>query len=309
MRVIKRDGREVQFDWQKVYRAVLKAMMSVNPEVTNEDSALAVKIADSIKALDKDISVEAIQDMVEQKLMQSKRKDVAKAYIIYRNDRTRIRQNKSELIDKVREKITASNVENQNANVDEKSFGGRMGAVNSEVLKQYALDNCMSEMARNNHLNNEIYEHDLDHYAAGDSNCMSIPFDDLLANGFNTRQTDVRPAQSINTAFQLMAVLFQLQSLQQFGGCASTHTEWTMVPYVRKSFFKHYKNGLHYVCGLSWEQVADETNGIEPKDISIEDTSIYKQEKAFEYANDMTEKELYQAVEGMYHNLNVIWAA
>lgn len=217
MRVIKRDGREVQFDWWKVYNAVLKAMMSVDPEVSNEESKLAIKIADYIQALDKDISVETIQDMVEQKLMQSKRKDVAKAYIIYRNDRSRIRQNKSELIEKVREKITASNIENQNANVDEKSFGGRMGAVNSAVLKQYALDNCMSEMSRNNHLNNEIYIHDLDHYASGDHNCLSLPFDDLLANGFNTRQTDVRPAQSINTAFQLVAVIFQIQSLQQFG--------------------------------------------------------------------------------------------
>ena len=75
----------------------------------------------------------------------------------------------------------------------------------------------MSDMAKNNHLNNEIYIHDLSHYAVGDHNCLSIPFDDLLANGFNTRQTDVRPAQSVSTAFQLVAVIFQLQSLQQFG--------------------------------------------------------------------------------------------
>lgn len=306
MRVIKRDGREVQFDWWKVYDAVLKAMMSVDPEVPNEESKLAIKIADSIQALDKDISVETIQDMVEQKLMQSKRKDVAKAYIIYRNDRSRIRQNKSELIDKVREKITASNIENQNANVDEKSFGGRMGAVNSEVLKQYALDNCMSEMSRNNHLNNEIYIHDLDHYASGDHNCLSIPFDDLLANGFNTRQTDVRPAQSINTAFQLIAVIFQIQSLQQFGGVAATHLDWTMVPYVRKSFFKHYKDGLKYVCDLTDAGINVETtlaDGVTSADISIEDNDAYTYADAARYAMDMTVKELYQAVEGMYHNL------
>lgn len=312
MRVIKRDGREVQFDWWKVYNAVLKAMMSVDPEVSNEESKLAIKIADYIQALDKDISVETIQDMVEQKLMQSKRKDVAKAYIIYRNDRSRIRQNKSELIEKVREKITASNIENQNANVDEKSFGGRMGAVNSAVLKQYALDNCMSEMSRNNHLNNEIYIHDLDHYASGDHNCLSLPFDDLLANGFNTRQTDVRPAQSINTAFQLVAVIFQIQSLQQFGGVAATHLDWTMVPYVRKSFFKHYKDGLKYVCGLSDDAISIETtlaDGFTPADISIEDNDAYAYADAARYAMDMTVKELYQAVEGMYHNLNVIWAA
>ena len=92
-----------------------------------------------------------------------------------------------------------------------------MGETNSLVMKRYALDYCMSTMARENHLNNEIYIHDLDSYAVGSHNCLSIPFDKLLAEGFTTRQTDVRPANSINTAFQLLAVIFQLQSLQQFG--------------------------------------------------------------------------------------------
>jgi ribonucleoside-triphosphate reductase len=101
-------------------------------------------------------------------------------------------------------------------------------------------------MARENHLGNMIYIHDLDAYAVGSHNCLSIPFDDLLAKGFNTRQTDVRPANSINTAFQLVAVIFQLQSLQQFGGVSATHLDWTMVPYVRKSFTKHMRDGLRY---------------------------------------------------------------
>ena len=78
-------------------------------------------------------------------------------------------------------------------------------------------------------------------------NCLSTPFDDLLAKGFNTRQTDIRPASSVNTAFQLIAVIFQLQSLQQFGGVSATHLDWTMVPYVRKSFWKHFKDGMTYI--------------------------------------------------------------
>ena len=80
-------------------------------------------------------------------------------------------------------------------------------------MKKYALDFCVSKMARDNHNNNEIYIHDLSAYAVGMHNCLSIPFDKLLAGGFNTRQTDVRPANSVNTAFQLLAVIFQLQSL------------------------------------------------------------------------------------------------
>lgn len=84
---------------------------------------------------------------------------------------------------------------------------------------------------------------------------MSIPFDKLLAEGFKTRQTDVRSAGSVNTAMQLVAVIFQLQSLQQFGGVAATHLDWTMVPYVRKSFFKHFKDGLKYVEGMSDDEI------------------------------------------------------
>ena len=158
------------------------------------------------------MNVEDIQDIIETMLMDSKRKDVARAFVIYRNDRTRVREQNTNLMKSIKEKLTASNVQNQNANIDEKSFGGRVGEASDTVL-----DNCMSEMSRNNHLNNEIYIHDLNSYAVGMHNCLSIPFDKLLANGFNTRQTDVRPAQSVSTAFQLVAVIFQLQSLQQFG--------------------------------------------------------------------------------------------
>ena len=87
-------------------------------------------------------------------------------------------------------------------------------------------------------------------------NCLSIPFDKLLKNGFSTRQTDVRPANSINTASQLVAVIFQIQALQQFGGVAATHIDWTMVPYVRKSFNKHFRDGLKYTEDLTDEEIA-----------------------------------------------------
>ena len=87
-------------------------------------------------------------------------------------------------------------------------------------------------------------------------NCLSIPFDKLLKDGFATRQTDVRGANSINTASQLVAVIFQIQSLQQFGGVAATHIDWTMVPYVRKSFNKHFRDGLKYVESLTDEEIA-----------------------------------------------------
>ena len=238
------------------------------------------------------MSIEEIQDLVENGLMSTKRKDVAKAYIKWKNEMMRA----------AKEKLTGAKIDNQNANVDEHSFGGRRGEFDSVIFKQYALDNCMSKMARENHLNNEIYIHDLDAYAVGMHNCLSVPFDELLANGFNTRQTDVRPANSINTAFQLVAVLFQLQSLQQFGGVSATHLDWTMVPYVRKSFYKHFKDGVKYISDLGFE---DFENNYIKDNLSI-DEDIYKNkpyQKVYQYAIDMTTKELQQAVEGMYHNL------
>lgn len=184
---------------------------------------------------------------------------------------------------------------------------------------------------------------DLDSYAAGMHNCLSIPFDDLLAKGFHTRQTDVRPANSINTAMQLVAVIFQLQSLQQFGGVSATHLDWTMVPYVKKSFFKHYiqryledqkefldldiedmifsdydetiigENGKKYVISRNkFDDWCDEHRDemLERLGLTKEDFYFDNKEKLnpvyYQSAKKNTLIELKQAVEGMYHNLNTL---
>ena len=133
-------------------------------------------------------------------------------------------------------------------------------------------------------------------------NCLSIPFDDLLAKGFTVRHTDVRPANSVNTACQLVAVIFQLQSLQQFGGVSATHLDWTMVPYIRKSFYKHFLEGVKYIankeCGF---EISD------PENYSIEDDMyFFYGDSVYRYAKEMTIKEIYQGVEGLYHNLNTL---
>ena len=300
MIVIKRDGREVDFDKSKIFNAVYKAFEQLDKPV-EEATQISGKIANEIESTNKNYTVEEIQDIVEKKLMSTAHKDVAKAYINYRQLHKMARSQYKELMDAVGEKLSGSNIENQNANVDEHSFGGRMGEATRIVTKKFALEYLVSPMAKHNHENNEIYIHDLDNYAVGCHNCLSIPFDDLLAKGFNTRQTDVRPAQSINTAFQLVAVIFQLQSLQQFGGVSATHLDWTMVPYVRKSFWKHFKDGLVYIQ----KEPRPTDDHFDPnRPINAE---IYKvADEAYQYALDMTTKECYQAVEGMYHNLNTL---
>ena len=308
----KRDGRLVPFDKMKIVDAVLAAFKDTdNGELSDYAYIKAGNIADYIGevANERELTIEEIQDMVQNGLMSTKRKDVATNYILYRAERTRERNKRSQMMQEIGKKIQASDVQNQNANVDEYSFGGRRGEAANSLMKQYALDNIISKMARENHLKNEIYIHDLDSYAVGMHNCLSIPFDDLLEKGFNTRQTDIRPANSVNTAFQLVAVIFQLQSLQQFGGVSATHLDWTMVPYVRKSFAKHYKDGLRYIAGIDANdidyQIDFMLNNIVDYSIADDEWEAYNH-NAYQYAMDMTVKETQQAVEGMYHNLNTL---
>ena len=308
MQVMKRNGTLVEFDKVRIENAINAAFLEVDGKLYETDTAydIASDIEKKIKKAHTDVSVETIQDWIEDYLMRSERRDVARAYIRYRYKKEVARNYSDEFMKAVGEKLQAKKIANQNANVDEASFGGRVGEAAAIMTKQYALDYLVSKLARENHLGNMIYLHDLDSYCVGSHNCLSIPFDDLLAKGFNTRQTDVRPAGSINTAFQLVAVIFQLQSLQQFGGVSATHLDWTMIPYVRKSFAKHYRKGLKYF------QDYDIDYSIEfmlnnAKEYSIHD-SEYKayNEKAYEFALDLTDQELHQAAEGLYHNLNTL---
>ena len=296
MNVTKRDGSLQEFDITRIQKALAAAFADCDYDIdlkTIEDIASEVSIWD-------EMSIEDIQDQVVELLDDWDFHDVAESYAMYRKEHALLRAKKDRVIADIKVKLEASNIENQNANVDEQSFGGRKGEAMNVVTKEYALNYIVSSMARENHENNLIYIHDLDAYAVGMHNCLTVPFDDLLAKGFNTRQTDVRPANSVNTAFQLIAVIFQLQSLQQFGGVSASHLDWTMVPYVRKSFYKHYKDGMEYIehRDLDYEFTPD--SPIDWEDYKICSPSVY------EYALAMTKRECHQAVEGMYHNLNTL---
>ena len=308
MNIIKRDGTIVKFDRKRIENAINAAFLEVDGKLYETDTAkdIALDIENTIKNSPTPVTVEFIQDQVEDFLMRSERRDVARAYIRYRYKKEVARNHKDDFMNAIGEKLAAKNVQNQNANVDEHSFGGREGEAASLMTKQYALDYIVSKMARENHLGNMIYIHDLDKYTVGSHNCLSIPFDDLLAKGFNTRQTDVRPAGSVNTAFQLVAVIFQLQSLQQFGGVSATHIDWTMVPYVRKSFAKYYRKGLKYFQDYEIDYSIDSMLK-NAKEYSITDSEweAYNY-KAYEFAMDMLETEIHQAAEGLYHNLNTL---
>ena len=285
MKVIKRDGTPQEYNFMKIVDAVTKAFNSILVVDTSldEDEYLAElkklkekqqpeisKFLDQLKeSIEKLIiknngngtEIEEIQDCIQKELIKRNKYEVVESFINYRRKREEIREQKSDLMKQIQEKLSAKNVQNQNANLDEESFGGRLGETSGAVAKNIALKH-MSKMARKNHEGNIIYVHDLDHFEVGDHNCLSIPFDRLLNEGFKTRQTDVRPAGSVNTAMQLEAVIFQLQSLQQFGGVGATHIDWTMVPYVRKSFMKHFKEGLKWVEHKTDEEIEEIINNI-----------------------------------------------
>lgn len=348
MLVRKRDNTLEKFHFGKIEKAIDSAFDSCKKNIENTKTGsfedIKKNAVENIIAClknvyneesDSTVDVEEIQDNVERCLMSSDYQDVAKSYIIYRYMHKLVRDNQNKLTKSLKKKLLAEDVQNQNANVDEYSFGGRMGEASRLVTKKYALDFCMSRKARRNHENNEIYIHDLDSYAVGMTNCLTSPLDDLLNNGFNTRQTDVRPANSLNTAFQLVAVIFQLQSLQQFGGVSGSHLDWTMVKFFRKSFMKHYINAYikqsdkfynSDIINIASEFYKDK-NGLERtsldkfiKDykneffketgLSEEDFTLDNKDKLdaklYQSALFDTLNELNQAVEGLYHNLNTL---
>lgn len=304
MRIIKRSGVEEDFNSAKIISALNRA----NAEVEGDDrlfdydvEGIAKSIEKEARTYDRPLNVEEIQDMVEESIMSLGKYALARKYIKYRQVHSMSRDKYDDLMKAVADKLLGRKIDNQNANVDEHSFGGRMGEANDVVCRQFALDFLVSEKSKKNHIDNRVYIHDLNSYAVGNHNCLSVPFDDLLAKGFVVKQTDVRPAGSLNTAFQLVAVIFQLQSLQQFGGVSATHLDWTMVPYVRKSFYKHFMKGVKYI-----ENFRGKGLDIYNKQMAIDDKQYRHFPKAYEYAMDMTKEECHQAAEGMYHNLNTL---
>jgi ribonucleoside-triphosphate reductase len=305
MQVIKRDGREVEFNVNKIVDAIKLAMIRTEQGI---DEELATKISESVEKIEKkNLHVEEIQDMVEKKLMASSRKDVAKEFITYRNKRSENRHKNSELNKKIESILLCKNIQNSNANVDEYSFGGRKFESAGLLHKNFALNNLLREEVANAFLENRIYIHDFDSYDVGMSNCLFINLEKLLKEGFITRNGDVRGANSINTAMQLVAVIFQCQSQVQFGGVGSIHLDYDLAPYVAKSFLKLFSNGLFYFNKIS-----------NPKEYIIEQNLVDKiklnniseleksYDEATKYALRELDKEGLQAAQALYHNLNTL---
>ena len=244
------------------------------------------------------ITVEKIQDIIEKHLMFEKYFDVAKAYILYRFEHSKIRGGYAELLTKIYDRLHATNVENANANVDENTFSGREKEASSDLQKYLAFNaGGVSKLMADCHNNMLIYQHDAEKTLLGMHNCLFLNFNEVFNNGFITRNGDVRPPSTYGTACQLVAVAFQCQSQVQFGGVASAHIDFDLAPFVLKSFIKHYNDGL------KWIKMYPELDFI-PE--SINDPRVTSNTAVYNYAIEMLEREGKQSTEALFHNLNTL---
>lgn len=261
------------------------------------------------------INIENIQDIVENTFIKPEYNciKIAKCYIKYRRDHERYRLRHSDLYKALLLKANAENDEKANANLDENSFGGRIGEVASIIMCELAYD-IMSERQLEAFLENEIYPHDRNAYFVGMHNCISVPFDDIINDyGIDTRNTDIRVSNSANTAGQMFAVGGQLQSLQQFGGFSATHTDTTMVIPIRKTYYKNILKARDLLNKMNmWLPKLEMIS--EAKDTPITNTVYWGKYRIFnkrrkiiaQEAMEWTESEVNQVCEALYHNLNTL---
>lgn len=309
MYVIKRDGTRVLFNPNKIVSAINKAMISVDGSLYETETA--EEIANIIAQHTEDMTVEFIQDCVEKELMKSERTDVAKAYILYRDERSQVRDRKSKLINAVMKRTNAMAIENANANVDEYSFSGREKEASADIQKIIALDYTLSPEVSRAHRNMLLYQHDMEKTNIGQHNCLFVDFKKLFTDGFVTRNGDIRPPSTFSTACQQVAVIFQCQSQVQFGGVGSAHLDYDLAPFVAMSFRKHVRHYLTDVEDYTEEKAKEimlefeKSNGI----ICIDNKEMqgqYGMQDAYHYAMKQLEREGRQSAEALYHNLNTL---
>ena len=248
--VIKRDNRRHVFNISKVYTAIEKAFKEVNAEVTEEQmDQLVDSVIEKISENNaKSAKVEEIQNVIEKTLMDNGFGTVAKAFILFRDDRTRARETKSEIIKTIKEitesDIKSSNILRDNANESGATPAGTYGKIASETNKMYNLLNNINRKYAQEHKDGHMHIHDLNQYNLT-FNCLFAPVGKLLRTGFDSGTGYLRSPKSIQTAAALTAVILQLQSNQQYGGIADDNLDYDLAPFVDISFKKNLKNELN----------------------------------------------------------------
>ena len=298
--VLKRDGRKVSFDQRKIVDAILKAM-SITEQ--GEDIVLAAEIAAKISKLNKEeMSVEEIQDCVENELMNSPRQEVAKKYIAYRNQRNLARKANTRKIFQEIIDAQATDITRENANMNADTPAGMMMKFASEATKTY-VDECMlSEPVKEAVLNNYIHIHDKDYYPTKSLTCIQHPLDKILRDGFFAGHGESRPAKRIETASILGCISMETVQNEMHGGQAIPAFDFYMAPYVRKSFQEELDK-IGQINGEDYKRLYD----IEIDDYLKRDlVGIQGDERIVQHAINMTVSRVHQSMEAFVHNMNSI---
>ena len=301
--VVKRDGRLVPFDETKITLAISKALKCSPQDLVVLINEITSQITQS------KISVEEIQDLVEKALINHNYADAAKAYILYRNERTKRREARSDLNKTISSLISSEasdlDLKRENANIDGNAPMGIMLQFGSEVSKKFALENLIEPEQARAHQEGLIHIHDLNLYSVC-WNCCQIPAGKLLKQGFSTGHGYIREPNSIQTAAALMCIIIQSNQNSMFGGQAIPLFEYDLAPYVMKSYFKNLKELAQYE-GISLdisslEAYSQDNNTI----IDYNPFSSPIEQKIYQEARKLTEKQTYQAMEALIHNLNTM---
>lgn len=302
MIVTKRDGRKVEFDKDKIKLAVIKAFVDVDGEETLYAKDKSRDIANYVASLDEDMNVEDIQDIVEEKLMASNRKDVARKYIIYRNERNKIRKSKTYAVFNSIVNAESNDITKENANMNAETPAGMMMKFASETTKAYTDDCLLSEEARDAVDGNYIHVHDKDYLPTKSFTCLQHPLDRILNNGFRAGHGSSRPAKRIETASIIGCISMETVQNEMHGGQAIPAFDYYLAPYVRNTYIEEVKKLIDFT-GIDYTYLFD---------ADIEDYikkplgTLRGEDRVKQQSINKTVDRVHQAMEAFIHNMNTI---
>ena len=298
--VVKRDGRIVGFNEQKIMAAIRKAMLHT---AQGDDEGLIQQITDNISVNgDSQMTVEEIQDMVEMELMKSSRKDVAQKYIAYRNQRSIARKAKTREVFLEIINIKNNDVTRENANMNADTPAGMMMKFSSETTKPFVDDYLLSDEAREAVKNNYLHIHDKDYYPTKSLTCVQHPLDNILQHGFCAGHGSSRPAKRIETASMLACISMETAQNEMHGGQAIPAFDFYLAPFVRSSFIEEVKS-LEQVSGQNLSHLYNK----ELKDyIACDLGGLQGEDRLLQHAVNKTVSRVHQAMEAFIHNMNTI---
>ena len=298
--VLKRDGRQVGYNEEKIKAAIRKAMIAAE---VSDDEALIQRIADRIGMRGKSqMTVEDIQDMVENELMKSPYKQVARTYIKYRHSRNVAR--KAGTANVFKEIINAKNndITRENANMNADTPAGMMMKFASETTKPFVDDYLLSEEAREAVADNILHIHDKDYYPTKSLTCVQHPLNKVLENGFVAGHGESRPAKRIETASVIACISMETAQNEMHGGQAIPAFDFYLAPFVRKSYIEEVKNveaitgsDLHHLYDIEIDDFVEQ-----PLDF------LTGEQRAKQHAINRTVSRVHQAMEAFIHNMNTI---